>query len=107
MMIDSERMQRRNCRRVVPTARSSPISLVRSYTESASVLAIPIRAMMIARASITVTSPRRASSSPAKLSLYSWRSWMSGLPMSAVSAPSSDRTDATDAPSATFTYISE
>ena len=35
----------RTCRRFIPTARSSPISWVRSNTESIRVLTMPMRAM--------------------------------------------------------------
>ena len=48
---DSERIIARICRRFMPTARSSPISWVRSNTESISVLTIPISAMITASAS--------------------------------------------------------
>ncbi len=37
------RTMRRTCRRVMPIARSIPISRVRSYTESTSVFTIPNR----------------------------------------------------------------
>ena len=53
MITDSQRTIDRTCGRVVPTARRMPSSLVRSWTASASVLAMPIRAMTIASASIT------------------------------------------------------
>ena len=52
-MTDSERIIPRICRRFMPTARSSPISCVRSNTESMRVLTIPIRAMITARRSNT------------------------------------------------------
>jgi len=52
-MIDSARIIRRTWRRFIPTARSRPISRVRSNTESISVLTIPIRATATARASRT------------------------------------------------------
>jgi hypothetical protein len=45
VMSASPRMIWRICRRDAPTARSSPISRVRSYTDSASVLTMPSRAM--------------------------------------------------------------
>ena len=48
MMIDSQRMASRSCLRVMPTARSNPISWVRSTVDSARVLAMPTRAMMMA-----------------------------------------------------------
>jgi hypothetical protein len=48
---DSGRTMRRNCHRVMPTARSRPISLVRSITDSASVLTMPSTAMTSDRAS--------------------------------------------------------
>ena len=48
---DSERIIARICRRFMPTARSRPISWVRSNTDSMRVLTIPIRAMITARAS--------------------------------------------------------
>ena len=44
----SHRTERRNCRRVIPTARSRPISRVRSNTDSASVMAMPMTAISIA-----------------------------------------------------------
>ena len=43
VMIASRRTMRRVCLRVSPTARSMPISRVRSKTASASVLTIPNR----------------------------------------------------------------
>ena len=45
------RIMARIWRRFMPTARSSPISRVRSNTDSMSVLTIPIRAMITARPS--------------------------------------------------------
>ena len=48
---DSERIMARIWRRFMPTARRSPISWVRSNTDSMRVLTIPIRAMSTARAS--------------------------------------------------------
>ena len=50
-MTDSERIIARIWRRFMPTARSSPISCVRSNTESISVFTMPIRAMITARPS--------------------------------------------------------
>ena len=44
---DSSRIMRRVWRRLVPTARSRPISRVRSITDSARVLMMPSAAMMI------------------------------------------------------------
>ena len=49
MITDSQRTIDRSCCRDCPTARSRPSSRVRSYTDSDSVFAMPIRAMMIAR----------------------------------------------------------
>ena len=49
-MTDSERIIARTWRRFIPTARSRPISWVRSNTDSMSVLTMPIRAMSTARA---------------------------------------------------------
>ena len=46
-MMLSWRIMRRTWRRVMPTARSIPISRVRSNTVSTSVLTIPNRLMMI------------------------------------------------------------
>ena len=46
----SERIMARICRRFIPTARSSPISWVRSKTDSKRVLTMPMRAMSTARA---------------------------------------------------------
>ena len=48
---DSSRTMRRSCRRLTPTARSSPISRVRSMTDRASVFTMPSRAMTTARPS--------------------------------------------------------
>ena len=48
---DSERIMARIWRRFMPTARSSPISWVRSNTDSISVFTIPMSAMITARAS--------------------------------------------------------
>ncbi len=53
MITDSERIIRLTCRRFIPTARSSPISCVRSNTDSISVLTIPISAITTASASST------------------------------------------------------
>ena len=53
MMTASERIIDFTWRRFIPTARSRPISRVRSKTESISVLTIPIRAITIASASST------------------------------------------------------
>ena len=53
MIIDSERTIIRTWRRRMPTARSRPISRVRSKTESISVLTTPIKAITIASASST------------------------------------------------------
>jgi hypothetical protein len=51
MITDSQRIVLRSWRRVIPTARITPSSRVRSKIDSASVLPMPIRAMTIARAS--------------------------------------------------------
>ena len=48
---DSERIMARTWRRFIPTARSRPISCVRSNTDSMSVLTMPMRAMITAKAS--------------------------------------------------------
>ena len=48
---DSDRIIARTCGRRMPTARSSPISLVRSSTESMSVFTIPMSAISTASAS--------------------------------------------------------
>ena len=53
MITDSHRTMDRTCGRVWPTARSRPSSRVRSWIESDRVLAMPMRAMRMARASIT------------------------------------------------------
>ena len=53
MSTDSQRIIDRTWDRVWPTARSSPSSRVRSWIDSDSVLAMPMRAMMMASASIT------------------------------------------------------
>ena len=50
-MTDSDRIIARTCRRFMPTARSRPISWVRSNTDSIRVLTMPMRAMSTARAS--------------------------------------------------------
>ncbi len=47
----SRRTMERNCERARPTARSRPISRVRSMTDSASVLMMPSTAMTMARPS--------------------------------------------------------
>ena len=47
----SDRIMDRTWRRFMPTARSRPISRVRSKTESMSVFTIPMSAMSTARAS--------------------------------------------------------
>ena len=52
MMTDSQRIADRSWARVIPTARRTPSSRVRSTIDRASVLPIPSRAMMIARASM-------------------------------------------------------
>ena len=49
MITDSQRTVDRTCARLIPTARSSPISRVRSCIDSASVFAMPMTAMTIAR----------------------------------------------------------
>ena len=51
MITDSQRIVPRSWLRVMPTARSRPISWVRSTVESASVLPMPRSAMTIARPS--------------------------------------------------------
>ena len=51
MIVASQRTAARICERVIPTARSKPSSRVRSKIDSASVLAMPSRAMTIASAS--------------------------------------------------------
>ena len=48
---DSERIMARTWRRFMPTARNSPISWVRSKTESMRVLTMPMSAITTARAS--------------------------------------------------------
>ena len=53
MITLSWRIMRRTWRRVIPTARSMPISLVRSKTESTSVLTIPKRLTITESASRT------------------------------------------------------
>ena len=53
VMMLSCRIIRRTWRRVIPMARSVPISRVRSYTERTSVLIIPKTLMKTARVSIT------------------------------------------------------
>ena len=50
MTTDSHRTIDRTCARVSPTARSRPISRVRSWIDSDSVLAMPMRAMTMASA---------------------------------------------------------
>ena len=52
---DSERIDRRSWPRVMPTARSRPISGVRSTTDRISVLTMPNRAMITARPSSALT----------------------------------------------------
>ena len=53
VMTLSWRIMRRTWRRVMPTARSMPISRVRSKTESTIVLTMPIRPTMIEKPSST------------------------------------------------------
>ena len=53
MITASQRIIERICRRLSPTARSSPSSFVRSWIDSVIVLAMPISAMMTARNSST------------------------------------------------------
>ena len=48
MATDSSRIIDRSCRRLIPTARSSPTSRVRSITDSARVLTMPSTAMITA-----------------------------------------------------------
>ena len=50
---DSSRIMDRACARVCPTARSRPISLVRSWTDSDRVFAMPETAITMASASST------------------------------------------------------
>jgi hypothetical protein len=50
MITDSQRMVLRSWRRVMPTARMTPSSRVRSKIDSASVSPMPSRAMTMARA---------------------------------------------------------
>jgi len=50
MITDSERIIERTCRRFMPTARSRPISRVRSNTDSIRVLTTPISATTTASA---------------------------------------------------------
>ena len=50
---DSQRTDERICARLMPTARSSPISRVRSNTDSANVLAMPNSAITSAMNSST------------------------------------------------------
>lgn len=60
IMMDSSRTMRRSCRREIPIARSSPISRVRSITDSARVLMTPTAAMitdMTSRIVRNVTNP--------------------------------------------------
>ena len=61
----SHRTARRNCRRLMPTARSSPISRVRSNTDSASVMAMPKNEIMMAK-------PSRP-----EITIRSWSIWPS------------------------------
>ena len=51
MITDSHRTAERTWERDIPTARSNPISRVRSCTDSASVFAMPMTAITIARKS--------------------------------------------------------
>jgi hypothetical protein len=53
MITDSDRIIARTWRRFIPTARSRPISRVRSNTDSISVLTMPISATITASASST------------------------------------------------------
>ena len=69
MTTDSPRTMRRIWRRVMPTARSSPSSRVRSYTDSASVLMMPSMAMISASSSNAAVTARNWSIAPSCSSL--------------------------------------
>src|SRR3954470_18448426 len=68
VMMLSWRIIRRTCRRVMPTARSMPISRVRSNVESTSVLTMPNRDTMTVRAS-RIMKTASSSSMPFVMSL--------------------------------------
>jgi len=66
MITASHRIIDRTCRRLIPTARRSPISRVRSKMESASVFTMPTSAIRIA-------SPRSAVNSTSSWSIcFDW-----------------------------------
>ena len=71
MITDSQRTIDRVCDLVIPSARRTPISRVRSSTLSASVFAMPSTAMMIAKASSVVIRLRKLSS-PAPTKVRYW-----------------------------------
>ncbi len=73
MITDSHRTDRRSCRRVIPTARSIPISCVRSWTDSASVFTMPSTAMASERKRSATRTPRNWSMSSASASRDSAR----------------------------------
>ena len=60
MITDSHRTSDRTCRRVMPTARMSPSSRVRSMIERPSVFAMPNTAMSTAKSSSAVTKVEEA-----------------------------------------------
>jgi len=71
MINDSQRTVARTCARVMPIARSKPISRVRSWTDRANVLAMPSTAMTIANASSAYTRLSTLSISSVIACLYS------------------------------------
>ena len=71
-MTASDRIIVRTWRRRMPTARSRPISRVRSNTESMRVFTIPISAMSTARASRAYTRP----SSWLTLAVWACSNWV-------------------------------
>ena len=88
VMMDSWRIIRRTCRRVMPTARSMPSSRVRSNVESTSVLTIPNSDTITASASSTMKMASSVSMSAVMSSMKPslLRTFASGKPASACSS---------------------
>ena len=82
MMTASHRIIRFTCLRLMPTARSSPSSRVRSKIDRPSVFAIPKSAIITAIVSIAVTSPSSWFTNPACCSRNAVWSWTWTLPNS-------------------------
>ena len=105
MITDSQRIIERTWERTMPTARNSPTSRVRSKIDSASVLAMPNRAMNTARARNTYNMFKKMSICAVWLLTNADRSFTSAPGKSPRTPSISDFTLPTDAPSATWTVI--